>query len=212
MTMPRNVSSAGRVRVEPLTSEHLEEFLAAVRRSRHLHGRWVTPPTSDEAFKLYVQALQGPGGYGYAVRAEGDLAGVINLGGVMRGLFQNAFLGYYAFAPLDHRGYMAEALERVLQLAFQRHRLHRLEANIQPDNQRSKALVQGAGFRLEGFSPRYLKIAGRWRDHERWALTHEEWQAARSKRSLKEATKTETNAHEGVWNGNELESESRDGL
>jgi len=64
----------------------------------------------------------------------------------------------------------------VLRHAFVMLRLHRVEANIQPGNRASIALAEGAGFRREGFSPRYLKIGGRWRDHERWAILAEEWQ------------------------------------
>mgnify|MGYP006778483145 FL=1 len=125
-----------------------------------------------------LKARQGPIAYGYAIRSpDGALAGVINLNGIVRGLFQNAYLGYYAFAPHTNRGYMGEALAQVLRVAFVRHKLHRVEANIQPDNLASLALVKRAGFRLEGYSPRYLKIGGRWRDHERWAITVEEWRA-----------------------------------
>ena len=65
---------------------------------------------------------------------------------------------------------MSEGLRAVVRHAFKSLKLHRLEASIQPDNAASIALVQACGFSQEGFSPRYLKIAGRWRDHQRWAI------------------------------------------
>jgi ribosomal-protein-alanine N-acetyltransferase len=65
-------------------------------------------------------------------------------------------------------------MQLALRFAFQELRLHRVEANIQPANKRSLALAKTAGFRREGFSPRYLKIGGRWRDHERWAILAED--------------------------------------
>jgi len=89
---------------------------------------------------------------------------------IVRGAFRSAYLGYYAFAPHDGHGLMAEGLALVIRDAFRRLRLHRVEANIQPGNKASLRLVRRLGFRREGYSPRYLKIAGRWRDHERWAL------------------------------------------
>src|SRR5262249_29626138 len=94
---------------------------------------------------------------------------------IVRKVFRSGYLGYYAFAPHNGRGYMTEGLRTVISRAFGGLRLHRLEANIQPKNEPSRRLVQRLGFRCEGFSPRYLKISGKWRDHERWAITAEEW-------------------------------------
>ena len=106
---------------------------------------------------------------------DGALAGFINVNEIVRGLFQSAFLGYAAVAGYEGRGYMREGLELVMVRAFNDLGLHRLEANIQPGNLPSIALVRGAGFVREGFSERYLKIGGRWRDHERWAIRVEQW-------------------------------------
>jgi ribosomal-protein-alanine N-acetyltransferase len=136
----------------------------------------VSPPKTSEAFDAYLQRLRGETHLGYWVCTEdGELAGVFDISEVVRGLFDSGYLGFYAFMPHHGRGYMTKGLCAVLSEAFGRQGLHRLEANVQPENEASRRLTQSAGFRLEGFSPRYLKIAGRWRDHERWAITAEEW-------------------------------------
>jgi ribosomal-protein-alanine N-acetyltransferase len=85
-------------------------------------------------------------------------------------------LGYYAIVPFAGQGLMREGLQLMLQYAFQELQLHRIEANIQPENTASIALVKQCGFSKEGFSKRYLKIGGDWRDHERWALGVEDWE------------------------------------
>lgn len=107
------------------------------------------------------------------LRATGEIVGVINLNNVVRGYFQNAAAGYYAFAPHAGKGLMREGMLLVLKHAFRKLKLHRVEANIQPDNLRSIALVKSCGFVREGFSRRLVKVCGRWRDHELWAIRAE---------------------------------------
>src|SRR5215217_8312084 len=162
--------------LEGPSSERRDEFLAAVARSLKLYRHWARPPQTTKEFTDHLKRLQSRAHLTYWVCTEdGELAGVININEIVRGLFRSGYLGYYAFVPHNGRGYMKKGLRAVLEDAFRRQRLHRLEANIQPDNEASRQLVKGCGFRLEGFSPRYLKVAGRWRDHERWAITVEEW-------------------------------------
>jgi ribosomal-protein-alanine N-acetyltransferase len=110
-------------------------------------------------------------------REDRAIVGVFNLSQIFLGNFRSAYLGYWVGAPYAGQGYMTEGLALLLRHAFGPLRLHRVEANLQPGNVASRALARRAGFRLEGFSPRYLKIAGRWRDHERWAITVEDFRA-----------------------------------
>lgn len=161
-----------RVRVAPLAPGDEAEFVAAARASRALHGAWVTPPTTVAAFRERLARLQPPDHLALAVRRtdDGRLAGCIEITQIVRGALCSAYLGYYAFEGHARQGLMREAVGRAVRLAFGRLRLHRLEANIQPGNRASIALVRSCGFHREGFSPAYLKIRGRWRDHERWAI------------------------------------------
>jgi len=160
--------------LELLEERHAEELVAAVRRSQDLHLPWVEAPTSLDRMLAYLRQSQ-ESCLRYGIReASGALAGVANASCIVRGVFQNAFLGFYAFTPLAGRGLMFQGLQQVIGRLFSEHALHRLEANVQPANARSTALVKKLGFRLEGHSPRYLKICGEWRDHDRYAMTSEE--------------------------------------
>ncbi len=96
---------------------------------------------------------------------------------IVRHTQQSGRLGYYAFVPHAANGLMREGLGYVIAYAFRDLGLHRLEANIQPANRRSAALVESLGFELEGTARGYLKIGGRWRDHQRWALLKDDWRA-----------------------------------
>ena len=148
------------------------QFLASVRASRALHRSWAYAPSTPQRFRAYVKRMQDRSHRGFLVceHGTGALVGVINLSNIVLGLFRSAYLGYYAFAGFERRGLMREGLSAVVRHAFKSMKLHRLEANIQPGNTASIALVRSCGFSKEGYSPRYLKIGGRWRDHERWAI------------------------------------------
>ena len=159
---------------------HAAMFLEAVHRSRWFHRGLVSPPRDRRLYRAYLERFRRPSHEGYFVcLPDGELAGVVNVSEIVRGIFQSAYLGFYALAPHEGRGHMSAGLGLVLAGAFTKSRLHRLEANIQPTNLRSIALVKRLGFRLEGLSRRYLRISGRWRDHERWAITREDWRGAR---------------------------------
>jgi ribosomal-protein-alanine N-acetyltransferase len=173
---PLEPPTGARVGLRLLERGDRDAFLALARESRELHRPWTYPPERPEQFdELYSRSRRDDFVCLVAVLIEtGDLIGVFTISQIFRGAFQSAYLGYYAHQRYAGQGFMREALEQVLDHAFGALALHRIEANIQPGNQPSIALARGAGFRLEGFSPRYLLIGGQWRDHERYALTAED--------------------------------------
>jgi [ribosomal protein S5]-alanine N-acetyltransferase len=161
-----------RVSFQSVQNADEREFVAAARASRRLHHPWVKVPSDAKAFRGCVSRMQGPQNYGFLLRERSfdALVGAVEISNVVRGIFRSGYLGYYVFIGFERQGLMREGLLCVIRHAFKSLELHRLEANIQPANVASIALVRSCGFQKEGLSPRYLKIGGRWRDHERWAI------------------------------------------
>lgn len=174
------VGAVTRVQLRPLSTAHREPFVAAMAASQALHKPWLFPPTTSPAFAAFLARADDGRHQTLVVHRleDDDIAGYFSVGEIVRGALQSAYLAYGGVVGLDGRGYMSEGLALLLAYVFTDLGLHRIEANIQPANARSIALVRRGGFNKEGFSPRYLNIAGEWRDHERWAILRDEWRAA----------------------------------
>ena len=156
---------------------------ARVDHRRHvvalLDLRASTEATDHDRFLAYVTDSRREDFKAMLVcRIEDDaIVGFFNLSQISQGNIRSAYLGYAVGQRYARFGYMREAIELVLEAAFRELELDSVEANIQPGNKASIALAQGAGFRRDGAPPRYLKIGGLWRDHERWAILASEWRA-----------------------------------
>jgi ribosomal-protein-alanine N-acetyltransferase len=107
---------------------------------------------------------------------ESAVIGRIALGGVLRGAFQNAYLGYWIDAEHQSRGFMTEAVTAATTFAFETAGLHRVQAAVMPRNAPSQRVLEKVGYRREGVAQRYLCIAGHWEDHVLFAMTADEWQ------------------------------------
>jgi ribosomal-protein-alanine N-acetyltransferase len=173
------------VYLRPPRDDDAGAFIRAAKASRALHGIWTHPPATPARFATFVArfapADAAPANAAYLVfrREDDGLVGTFNFSEIVRGAFLSTYLGYYAFAPHAGQGYMTEGMALALDVAFRSLKLHRVEVNIQPTNVRSLALAERVGFAREGYSRRYVKIAGRWRDHVRLALLAEDWRSLR---------------------------------
>lgn len=143
-----------------------------MRESAGLHYPWVSAPKDRAAWKRYMKRLERENEAGFLVKRLHDdaICGVINLSAITFEALCSAWVSYFAVAAMAGKGYMKEGMVQVAGHAFGELGLHRLEANIQPGNLASVALVESVGFRYEGLARNFLKINGQWRDHERWAL------------------------------------------
>ena len=114
-------------------------------------------------------------------REDHALLGVFNFSEIVRGAFRSTYLGYMGFLPHAGKGYMTEGMALALDVAFRKLGCTASRSTSSRTNARSLALAKRIGFTREGYSRRYVKIAGRWRDHERYAMLAEDWTSCAGK-------------------------------
>lgn len=175
--MTKRLPKGKKVCLREPTVEYYSELDALYKSSRRLHRGLVSPSFSRKDFDELLKRNKGDDYESLliCVRETNQIAGTITLSQIFRKAFCNAYLGYLLGADSTGKGYMTEAVALVLKHAFVNLKLHRVEANVQPHNAPSINVLKRCGFSKEGFSPKYLKISGRWRDHERWAIIKEDW-------------------------------------
>ncbi|MEU3649334.1 GNAT family protein [Lentzea sp. NPDC034063] len=110
----------------------------------------------------------------FMILVDGEVAGQITIGNIVRGSLLSAWIGYWVAADRAGGGVATAAVALLTDHAFRDAGLHRLEATVRPENGASIRVLTKSGYREEGLFKRYLDVAGQWRDHLCFALTSEE--------------------------------------
>ncbi|MBE7159272.1 MAG: GNAT family N-acetyltransferase [Rhodospirillales bacterium] len=175
----RILGESERLLLRKLTHDDREEFLECTQKSRELHRPWLYTPQTKVEFADYIGRFDGTHAVALLIchKESREIAGFFTINEIIRGPYQRASVGYGVFTPNERQGYMKEGFRLVVRFAFGKAgcglRLHRLEADIQSENQASERLADRAGFKWEGESSAYIYINKKWTDHERYAITSE---------------------------------------
>ena len=173
--------AAGLISLRPVQASDAQALLELRVRNRDFLAPW--EPVREESYftleaaELAVAEQQAARtadrGYAFGIFAP-ELVGWANLSAVVRGSFQNAYLGYSVDESANGRGYATAAVREATRLAFAELGLHRVQAAVIPRNAGSIRVLEKAGFRREGYAQRYLLIGGAWEDHILFARTSDE--------------------------------------
>lgn len=132
------------------------------------------PPTYLQMVRSFTREARAGRMLPFALDLDGVLVGQVTVSGIVWGSLRSAQVGYWVDRRMAGRGIVPTAVALIVDYCFFTLGLHRMEANIRPENQASLRVVQKLGFRPEGLRRRYLHIDGAWRDHVTYALTAEE--------------------------------------
>ena len=144
---------------------------------RDANAAWLTPwegttpagPHPKPTFGTLLRTMNAEQESGrvfpFAIEYQGNFVGQLTLGNIIRGSYLGAYIGYWIDSRVAGRGIMPTSVAMAIDFGLTEVGLHRIEINIRPENAPSLRVVEKLHVPFEGLRPRYLHIAGDWRDH-----------------------------------------------
>jgi ribosomal-protein-alanine N-acetyltransferase len=186
------------IELRPLTLADAQEMLELRRRNAEFLAPR-EPRRNPDYLTLHAQQAElrevaayraADRGYAFGIVHENRLVGRIALNNLVRGVFQNAYLGYFVSEQHNGKGFATQAVQLAVAYGFEELALHRVQAAVMLDNPGSMRALEKSGFRREGIARRYLQIDGTWVDHVLFAITTEDPRASTSRPSGRARTDT----------------------
>ncbi|PAD39778.1 GNAT family N-acetyltransferase [Terribacillus sp. 7520-G] len=133
-------------------------------------GNFYTLAGQSERINRAIASAGEDTGYHYVILLDNKIIGIVMLSEVVRGNLQSCWIGYFLDKEQNGKGYMTEAVRKVVDIAFDELEFHRLEAGVMPHNLGSIKVLLKAGFHKEGIAKQNVKINGKWQDHQTLAI------------------------------------------
>lgn len=176
----QTVYETDRLWLKILKPNYCRQVLDYYKRNHNFLQEW-EPQRPKDFYTLAYQKRQL--GYEYRMfkerklirfwilkKEDNKLIGNICLSNIIMGNFRSCYMGYKLDCDEINKGYMTEAIKKVLEIMFNEYGLHRIEVNVMPRNIRSLKVMKKLNFEEEGYSRRYLEINGKWEDHVHFAI------------------------------------------
>ncbi len=143
----------------PFTQKHSDRYFTVSEQKAYLK--------SD----LYQYRHNSLVGFWISTIEEPDvIIGRLSFYSIIGGAMMTSFVGYHLDEKCQGKGYMLEALQAGCDFMFKYYRLHRIQADVMPTNEKSLRVVQKAGFVKMGYNVRYMEINGSYKDHVMYVL------------------------------------------
>ncbi|MBO9130387.1 GNAT family protein [Bacillus sp. 165] len=144
------------ISLQLLEANDAVELFTMIDENREYLREWLpwvddmkTASDYDLILPMWLQQFAENNGFNAAIRYNGRFVGMIGLHGINRKLKQTS-IGYYLIEQVQGKGIMTRCVKALIDYAFNRWDLNRIEIRCGKENKKSRAIPKRLGFTQEG--------------------------------------------------------------